>query len=88
MCPGTQPPILKFQAHLTSSLINKYSLAILRILIDPKKEFYKCLAIAIIYKFLSTFFSSGIENVLSILVQAAVAKGDVESVSDSIVVVV
>ena len=73
---------------MTSSLINKYSLEILRILIDPKKEFYKCLAIVIIYKFLSTFFSSGIENVLSILVQAAVAKGDVESVSDSIVVVV
>ena len=38
--------------------------------------------------FVSTFFPSGIEDVLCILVRAAVAKGGVESVVESIVSVV
>ena len=69
-------------------LINMSSLDILRSLIDPKKELYRYIASQYILKSLNTFFSSGIEDVLSIVVRAAVAKGGVESVEESMVSVV
>ena len=52
-----------------TGFINMSSLDILRCLIDPKKELYRYFACRYILK----FFSSGIEDVLSILVRAAVA---------------
>ena len=62
------------------------SLDILRTFIDPKKKLYRYFAIASIYK--STFSSKGIQDALHILVQAAVAKGGVELVVESMVSVV
>ena len=62
------------------------SLEILRILIDPKKDLYRYFAIASIYK--SRFSSKGIKDALNMLVQAAVAKGGVELVVESMVSVV
>ena len=64
-------------------LYNMSSLDILRIFIDPKKKLYRYCAMASIYK--STFNSKGIQVALNILVQAAVAKGGVELVVQSMV---
>ena len=52
-----------------TGLINMSSLDILRSLIDPKKELFRYF----VCQYILTFFSSGIEDVLRILVRAAVA---------------